>query len=496
MPRIELFPSGKVLEVSPGTPLREVLFNEGGEFPCGGNGRCRGCRVRLLKGHLPTTAADEKLLSTDALDAGWRLSCQAFIQHDLNVEIAQWELSILGDESPFSFLPRNGFAVAVDLGTTTIVAQLIDLSSGSVLGVSSALNAQAQHGADLMTRIEFALHGGATRLTHLVRVQLGEMIAQHSKNLPHPDGEIRDIVIVGNTAMHHFFGGLSVESLAQHPFEPLDGRLLEFEAGELGWSHLKSQVSFLPCLGSFVGSDLLAGILATGLHKSDRPVALLDLGTNGEIVIGNRERILCASTAAGPAFEGARISMGMRAATGAISNVRYRDGAFECNVLGGGEPRGICGSGLADAVAAGLDCGAIRPNGRLATANSLPLSKSVSLTQQDVRELQLAKSAIAAGLQIVAAQWGIRCEKLGKVCLAGAFGNYIDQTSARRIGLLPVSPEQLVAAGNTALLGAKMALFRDDRNFDEILRKVRHVPLNECPAFQNLFVEQMLFPNQ
>lgn len=444
---------------------------------------------------IPATAADEKLLPADALRAGWRLSRQALVQHDLRVEIAQWELTIPGDENPFSFVPRKGFAVAVDLGTTTVVAQLIDLSSGSVLRTVSALNAQAQHGADLMTRIEFALRGGAARLTHLVRAQLGEMIAELSRNLQFGDPSVRDVVIVGNTAMHHFFAGLSVKSLAQHPFEPLDGGLQEFESGELGWTDPESRVSFLPCLGSFVGSDLLAGILATGLHESDQPVALLDLGTNGEIVIGNKERILCASTAAGPAFEGARISMGMRAAKGAISSVRFSNGAFACEVLGGGEPRGICGSGLVDAVAAGLDCSAIKPNGRSTTGSSLPLSRSVSLTQQDIRELQLAKGAIAAGLQIVAEQWGIRCDELEKVYLAGAFGNYINQTSARRIGLLPVSPEQLVPAGNTALRGAKMALFREDRDFNETLRKVRHVPLNECPAFQDLFVEQMQFPN-
>ena len=163
---------------------------------------------------------------------------------------------------------------------------------------------------------------------------------------------------------------------------------------------------FLPCLGSFVGSDILAGLLATKLHESERLAALIDLGTNGEIVVGNRERMLCASTAAGPAFEGARISMGMRAATGAISEVRVRDGGLECHVLGNVAPRGICGSGLVDAVAAGLELGWISPKGRLANGDSLALAGPVSLNQWDVRELQLAKGAIAAGLRILLEQWG------------------------------------------------------------------------------------------
>lgn len=491
MPRVELFPSGRILEIPAGKPLKEIFFREGVEFPCGGNGRCRGCRVKLIEGQLPVSVPDKKVFAADELRAGWRLACQAIVQKDLKLEVAQWELAVLADDNSFTFKPKEGFSIAVDLGTTTVVAQMVDLASGNVLATVSSLNAQAQHGSDLMSRIEFALQGGATRLTALVREQIGVVVAELSINIK---GRLQRVVVVGNTVMHHLFSSLPVDSLAQYPFQAHDGGLREFDAAELGWPVTKVSVSVLPCLGGFVGSDLLAGIFATHLHQSSEPVGLIDLGTNGEIVVGNKDRILCASTAAGPAFEGARIRMGMRASHGAISKVWSKDNRLECEVLGGGEARGICGSGLVDAVAVGLDSGAIHPSGRYAAGTSLHLSGAVSLTQHDIRELQLAKGAIAAGLQIVSGKWGIRCDQLSKIYLAGAFGNYINLASARRIGLLPPAPEHVIPAGNAALRGAKMALFREELLFTDILRKVEHVALNEDPSFQDLFVEQMLFP--
>ena len=298
--------------------------------------------------------------------------------------------------------------------------------------------------------------------------------------------------------MHHLFCGIGLEPLSHYPFEAVSPGLQVFEAAELGWSLPGNPaVRFLPCLGSFVGSDILAGLLATKLHESERLAALIDLGTNGEIVVGNRERMLCASTAAGPAFEGARISMGMRAATGAISEVRVRDGGLQCHVLGNVAPRGICGSGLVDAVAAGLELGWISSKGRLANGDSLALAGTVSLNQWDVREVQLAKGAIAAGLRILLEQWGATKDDLAQVFLAGAFGNYINYSSARRIGLLDFPAEKVRPAGNTALLGAKLALFslpEHDGAYPQMLAKVKHVSLNEDARFQETFVEEMVFP--
>jgi uncharacterized 2Fe-2S/4Fe-4S cluster protein (DUF4445 family) len=264
----------------------------------------------------------------------------------------------------------------------------------------------------------------------------------------------------------------------------------------LGWK-LAGQVRFLPCLGGFVGSDILAGVLATELHESEALVALIDLGTNGEIVLGNRERMLCASTAAGPAFEGARISMGMRAATGAISEVTWREGQFHCRVLGNVAPRGICGSGLVDAVAVGLETGSIQNTGKLSGATSLDLAPPVVGTQRDIRELQLAKGAIAAGFRILLQRWGATATDLSRVYLAGAFGNYISRASARRIGLLNFPPDKVEPAGNTALRGAKLALFGltgSDGAYSDLRKKVQHCSLNEDEQFQEIYVEEMAFP--
>jgi uncharacterized 2Fe-2S/4Fe-4S cluster protein (DUF4445 family) len=224
---------------------------------------------------------------------------------------------------------------------------------------------------------------------------------------------------------------------------------------------------------------------------------LIDLGTNGEIILGNRGKLLCAATAAGPAFEGARISMGMRAATGAISEVHAAEGQLLCHVLGNMTPRGICGSGLVDAVAASLELGWVLPNGRLAKGETLALAPPVTLNQWDIRELQLAKGAIAAGVRILLDQWGAADGDLTEVFLAGAFGNYINQANARRIGLLEFPSENIRSAGNTALLGAKIALFNLQEGnpaYPELLKRVTHISLNETAGFQDTYVDKMAFP--
>jgi uncharacterized 2Fe-2S/4Fe-4S cluster protein (DUF4445 family) len=493
-----LQPLDRRLTVPRGAPLRDVLFPLGVEFPCGGRGRCRGCRVRVLAGELPVTPEDQRLLGPERLAQGWRLACRARADTDLTLELAQWETPILSDETPVAFTPRPGRGAAVDVGTTTVVAQLLDLATGHVLGVRSALNAQARHGADIMSRLEFALaEPGRAELTRLIREQIGALLADLLAAAP-SRGPLLDVVLVGNTVMHHLFSGLPVAPLAHYPFEPVDPGLQEFRGAALGWDFAgAARVSFLPCPGGFVGSDILAGILATGLDRSERPAMLVDLGTNGEIVVGNRTRLVCASTAAGPAFEGARLAMGMRAATGAISAVSLGDGAWQVTVLGGAEPRGICGSGLVDAVACGLETGRILPSGRLVGGPTLPLAGPVELTQADLRELQLAKGAIAAGIHLLLERLGLQPADLARVWLAGAFGNYISRASARRIGLLPFPVEQVEPAGNTALRGAKQVLCGAhglDRNFADLRARLEHVPLKDDPRFQEAFVAAMGFP--
>jgi len=498
--RVELFPLGKTLNAEPGEDLLEVLFENGVEFPCGGRGLCKGCKVRVLEGAVPIRVEDQQRLSPDELASGWRLACRLRPSTDLKLEVSQWDAPILTDDSHFDFTPSDGVGVAVDIGTTTIAAQLVDLRTAQVLAVRTALNAQARHGADIMSRIEFAVtEQGQPELQQLIREQVGALIGEMMSSVrsDREDCSLTSVVLVGNTVMHHLFCGISVEPLSQYPFEPISSGLQEFDSSSLKWNLPRDvPVRFLPCIGGFVGSDILAGILATRLHESESLQALIDLGTNGEIVVGNRDGLLCASTAAGPAFEGARISMGMRAATGAISEVHLEGAAVRCHVIGKVEPRGICGSGLVDAVAAGLELGTIRPNGRLAKGESLPLVLPVALSQWDIRELQLAKGAIAAGCRVLLQQCKAEKEKLTRIFLAGAFGNYIRLPSACRIGLLDFATERVVASGNTALLGAKLALFADQQEcaFESLLSKIRHVSLNEDPDFQERYAEEMLFP--
>lgn len=498
--RIHLQPLGATFEVERGAPLQDPLFVHGVEFPCGGKGRCKGCRVRVLEGALPVTPEDAKMLRSEELAAGWRLACQSRAQADLTLELAQWEVPILADESAFEFVPREGLGIAVDLGTTTLVAQLVDRATGHVLSVRSALNAQARYGADVMSRVEFAVAGnGQRRLEQLVRKQIGRMIAGLIAAAQADASRIREVVLVGNSVMHHLFCGIALEPLSHYPFVPVEPGLRAFRASELGWSIPGDPtVRFLPCLGGFVGSDILAGTLATKLGETEELVALVDLGTNGEIVIGNRRRLLCASTAAGPAFEGARISMGMRASTGAITEVSTELGRVSCRVFGNVSPRGLCGSGLVDAVAAGLDLGLIHPTGRFNHGRQeWLLAPHVALTQNDIRELQLAKAAIAAGIRILLERWGASKADVTRLYLAGAFGNYINRSSALRIGLLDFPIEKVQPAGNTALLGAKIALFSLDGqegSYAALAGRIQHVPLGADPHFQDVFVDEMGFP--
>ena len=420
------------------------------------------------------------ILTAREFAEGWRLACRGRVTGDVTLEVGQWEASILSDDRAFAFTPRRGLGIAIDLGTTTLVSQLVDLETASVLGVRTALNPQARHGADVMTRVQFALSGGGrAELRRLIREELGRMVGELTAGRERP----ALVTIAGNTAMHHLFCGIDVQPLAAAPFEPVEMDAVEMEE----WG---ARVRFLANLGGFVGSDILAGIVATHIGESEELCGLVNLGTNGEIVLGNRARLLCASTAVGPAFEGGRISCGMRAATGAIAGVAIGDDGWRFRVLGGGRARGICGSGLVDAVACGLETGLVRSNGRI--AKPIALADGLELTQQDVRQVQLAKGAIAGGMRVLLRRLGATAEDVRVLYLAGAFGNYINVASARRIGLLEVADDVIQPAGNTALLGAKRALFEDD--CDALRRRIEHVPLGADSDFQDEFVSAMAFP--
>jgi uncharacterized 2Fe-2S/4Fe-4S cluster protein (DUF4445 family) len=339
-----------------------------------------------------------------------------------------------------------------------------------------------------MSRIQAVLSGAD--LTNLVRMVLGQMIAKLTAGRPR---QVDEVILVGNTVMHHLFGGLSVEPLSHVPFQSHDGGALNFTPQELGWDLSSTcRIRFERCLGGFVGSDILAGIVAVGMASRDELVALIDLGTNGEIAIGNRCGILCASTAAGPAFEAGTIRMGMRAATGAIFRVTPENGSLHARVIGEVKPRGICGSGLVDAVAVGLESGKILPSGRIADGTKMfPIIDPVLLYQADIRQLQLAKGAIASGFRLLLRRLGESAARLTVIYLAGAFGNYVRIESAIGIGLLEAPRSLIHAAGNTALRGAKILLLSPG---PPVLPDIEHVSLAADPDFQDEYADCMTFP--
>jgi len=398
-------------------------------------------------------------------------------------------MNILADSSPvLSGCRRAGLGIAIDLGTTTIATQLINLSTGEILGVRTALNQQVRFGSDIMTRIGAALSGAD--LTNLIREQLASIVLELAGDRL---DSVTDVVLVGNTVMHHLFCGLSVEPLSHAPFQPSTIAEQRFLPAALGWPlPAHCTIRFAPCIGGFVGSDILADIFATHLGTSDELTALVDLGTNGEIAIGNRHGIVCASTAAGPAFEAGSIRMGMRAAAGAIAHVSSSPEGLQASTIGDIAPRGICGSGLVDAVAAGLACAAVLPSGRLRTpSRTLPIAGPVVLYQSDIRELQLAKAAIASGLSLLLDHLAASAGDLACLHLAGAFGNYLHIESAIAIGLIPVPKDRIHPVGNTALRGARMMLVSGDQPG---IPPIHHVALASLANFQDEFERSIAFP--
>jgi uncharacterized 2Fe-2S/4Fe-4S cluster protein (DUF4445 family) len=475
------------IDALPGTPLRDRLFELGVEFPCGGALLCGTCRVRVMSGDVPVTDEMREALTDAEIAQGWRLGCFARANGPVTIEVEQWSAPVLTGQETLRAEPRDGYGIAIDLGTTTLAAQLVDLSSGEVLATETALNPQARHGADLMSRIGFD-RGEPGALRGLIRAALGQMSARLSAGRA-----VLETLICGNTAMHHFFCGLAVDALAEAPFRTPYLGAVTFRAADLGWvPDIAGPVTFLPNIGGFVGSDILAGLIACGLVREPSVTAFADLGTNGEVAVGSSRGIVCASTAAGPAFEAGRIRMGMRAGAGAIDRVEWRDGALHCGVIGGAAPRGICGSGLVDAAAALAESGLVLPTGRMRDgAKEIALTEGVVLAQSDIRELQLAKGAIAAGALLLRDKLG--AERPATFHLAGAFGNYVRAGSAKRIGLLPDDSE-VVAEGNAALRGTRLLLLRPSARealMAGTLARTEHVELGGEAAFQDAFAACM-----
>ena len=420
------------------------------------------------------------------------------------------------------------YGAAFDVGTTTVVGSLLALCTGEELAIASAVNPQTSFGDDVLSRIQYA-SGSQAKLAELHEAIVGvvdELIGRMCSEAAVARRRIYQVSLAGNTTMEHLLCGVDVSSLGAVPFVPVHGRGLTLAAGHVGVQlHHRAAAYVFPVIGGFVGGDTVAGMLATRLAERDGPVMMVDIGTNGEIVVAHDGKLLAASTAAGPAFEGARISCGMRATSGAIEKVVF-DGDVRSNIIGNVEPVGLCGSGLIDLAAELLEAGIVSPEGRLRPPDELPASlpdplrrrvrlndraqtefviagassdgARITLTQRDVRELQLATGAIRAGIGILLGRAGIGTADLERVLIAGGFGSFIRRSMAQRIGLLPadLGHDRISYVGNASLNGAKWALLstRAHEKAEEIARRTRHVELSEDPQFQAKFAEAMIFP--
>lgn len=411
------------------------------------------------------------------------------------------------------------YGVAVDVGTTTVVATLMDLRAGAAVAVSSNLNGQAPFGADVISRIARTWMDelAATELQRTVVETIDGLLADVYAAAGVTSAHVYEMVVVGNATMLHLLLGVDAHAISVAPFVPAFREPLDLPAAALGLDiHPEGRIQVLPSIGAYVGADIVAGIQATGLTREPELRLFVDVGTNGEIVLGNAERVLASAAPAGPTFEGGHVKHGMRAANGAIEGVTITGGDVQLQVIGGSAPRGICGSGLIDAVAQLRLAGLVDASGRLARAEDVPghpllhrlveeggvrgfrLAEGLTLTQRDIRELQSAKGAIATGISSLMELLGVETEDLHQVLLAGSFGTYIDPQSARIIGLVPpVQVERIAAAGNAAGEGAKMALlsFREREMAFDLLRRVEYVELSGRPGFNEAFIDSVGFPD-
>ena len=415
------------------------------------------------------------------------------------------------------------YGMAFDIGTTSIVGSLVDLATGEQLAAVGSVNPQAVYGGDLMSRIAYAQFDERKLTTLRARAltSVNDFIKEACGQAGVSPHHVYKIVIAGNTCMHHVFLGVDVSYVGLAPYAPVVRESLVVPAGELPLKGApNSMVCFLPIVAGFVGADTVAAMLATRIFDSDGVRVLVDIGTNGEVVMGSKERLMACSAPAGPALEGGQIKHGMRGAVGAIERVDLDDDVH-CGVIGDTAPIGVCGSGLIDAVAKMLDAGVLNGMGRMRNTglHTLPealrerlvgskedrafvlvwgehagTNDDISLTQLDVRQFQLAKGAIFAGILMLQEVMDVPDERIDELLLCGGFGNYINIESAVRVRLLPALPvEKITYVGNAAHLGAQIALLSepDRRHADEIARRVEHVALATRTEFQLIFVNAM-----
>lgn len=504
-PVVKIYRSGKLICTTEGvegeTLYERIIASDIYlEAPCGGRGKCGKCLVQL-------TPDGEKVRA-----------CQTNITGDMEVYLPdEMKMKIAGADSKASAANFKGpLGVGIDIGTTTVVAHLTDIPTCTRIATASGVNAQRTYGADVISRIQYCAENGHAELTQVIREQLGKLIQEACEKAGAKAEDIHYISIAGNTIMQHLAFGYSPVGMGVTPFTPISLFGEERPAGKDLPVAADAIIYWAPCVYSYVGGDITAGMLASDLEHIDGNCVYIDIGTNGELVLKADGKYYCCATAAGPAFEGAEIAKGMAAIQGAISHVKWSDEkGLELSVIGDTAPEGLCGSGLMDALAIMISTGAVDETGRLVDAGEIehPVTKylgkregknvfwlskehDVYMIPQDVRKLQLAKAAIAAGIQTLLHVAGKTNNDITSFLLAGGFGSFLDQNSAGTIGLFPKSFLPFARTmGNTAGEGAAQALCSKAARdaLQNMMDNFEVVELGTNKIFNEQFVEQMMF---
>jgi len=443
---------------------------------------------------------------------------------------AEWKgtATVWNDEKIISFelgnTEKNKFGFSVDIGTSKIVGYLVDLTSGKTIAVKSAENPQLAHGEDVITRITYAQanDGNLKELQQALIETINLLIVEACMENKVNTRNIYEVTVVGNTAMHHFFLGIQTNNLLFAPYVPAIKKAVNVKAASLKIDiNPLGNIHVLPNIAGFVGADAVADVLATGMHEMDKICLLMDVGTNGEVFVGNKQRIVACSCAAGPAFEGMHIEYGMKAGTGAIERVKIDSETMdvEFETIDGCKPVGICGSGVVDAVAEMFRCGVINQRGDfnknleskrvravngetkfvIAWKHETGLDNDITISRRDIQEMQLAKAALHTGATVLMNKRNVAEADIEHVYIAGAFGKYLNPESAKLIGLIPdLATEKIEFVGNTAVSGAKMALvsMQARNEAKEISNSVNYVELMSAPDFRKEFLDSVFLPHR
>ena len=475
---------------------------------CAGRGTCGKCKVQFLEGCPISTKEDENFFTEEELANGWRLACKAIIQRECVVSIkmsGEEKYAVVteyaSERKSQQSAEKSYYGIAVDIGTTTIAMQLLELHSKTIEDTYTAINRQRSYGADVISRIQASNEGKKERLRQSILEDLEQGIEElHSRN----HVTVKEIGISGNTTMISLLMGYSCEGLGAYPFTPVNIDAVEADYFTIFGNHRHTcKLRILPGISAFVGGDITAGLLACGFDRKEKVSILVDLGTNGEMAIGNQDKIFVTSTAAGPAFEGGNIICGTGSIPGAISHVTYKNNGFELETIGNQEASGICGTGVIDITYELLKQKLIDETGLLNDKffeDGILLAKSkeseIRFYQKDIREIQLAKAAIRAGLETLLVNYGVGYDEIDDIYIAGGFGYKMDIDKAIGIGLFPKAcKNKLKAIGNSSLKGNLIYLTEKDAK--ERMRKItqlsEEVSLAASSTFYELYLQHMCF---